>query len=238
MNATPAIDIKDVFYTYPDGSEALRGVSLRIDPGESVAVMGANGAGKSTLILTLPGLVEASGTITVSGIRLSRKTARDIRKKIGIVFQNPEDQLFCPTVFDDVAFGPKNMGLDDDAVNLLVTSALSSMMLDGFDHRSAHHLSFGEKKRAAIATILSMEPDIIVFDEPTANLDPEGVFELKRIIRSIEKTKLIVTHDITLAAALTERSVVMSDGMVACDMPTEHLLADTSLLKKLRLVFD
>lgn len=238
MDTIPAIDIKDVSHTYHDGSEALRGISLRIMPGESVAVMGANGAGKSTLMLALPGLIEAKGTITISGIDLSRKTVRDIRKKIGIVFQNPEDQLFCPTVFDDVAFGPKNMGLDDTAVNSRVRSALSAMMLDGFEHRSAHHLSFGEKKRASIATILSMEPDIIVFDEPTANLDPEGVHELKRIIDSIDETKLIVTHDITLADALTERSVILADGRVVCDMPTQDLLTDTQLLQKLKLLFN
>ena len=238
MDATPAIDIKDVSYTYPDGSEALRGVTLRIEPGESVAVMGANGAGKSTLMLALPGLIEARGIINISGVPLSRKTVRDIRKKVGIVFQNPEDQLFCPTVFDDVAFGPKNMGFDDTVVNHRVGFALSAMMLDGFENRSAHHLSFGEKKRAAIATILSMEPDIIVFDEPTANLDPEGVFELKRIISSINTTKLIVTHDVKLAGALTERSVILSDGRLVCDMTTELLLADSPLLKKLKLVFD
>jgi len=238
MNAIPAIDIKDVSYTYHDGPEALKGVSLTIMPGESVAVMGPNGAGKSTLMLALPGLIEATGSISVSGVALSRKTVRDVRKKIGIVFQNPEDQLFCPTVFDDVAFGPKNMGLDDNEVHSRVTSALSAMMLDGFEKRNAHHLSFGEKKRAAIATILSMEPDIIVFDEPTANLDPEGVHELKNIINAIDRTKLIVTHDVTLAGALTERSVILSGGRVVCDMPTERLLADPALLKKLKLLFD
>lgn len=232
------VEIKNLTYTYPDGTKALSDINLSVAPGESVAILGPNGAGKSTLLLTLPGLIFGKGEITICGLKLTEKSVRDVRKKIGLVFQNPEDQLFCPTVYEDVAFGPKNMGLDEDGVKERVESALSSMGLLGYEGRSAHHLSFGEKKRASIATILSMDPEVVAFDEPTANLDPEGVFDLKGVIRGIEKTKLIVTHDIRLASELADRGVVISDGSIIADMPIRDLTADIDYLKELKLYFD
>ncbi len=225
-------------FTYHDGTRALNGVNLSIEKNESVAILGKNGAGKSTLLLTLPGLIMGEGHIAIAGIELTEKSVRAVRKKIGIVFQNPEDQLFCPTVYEDVAFGPNNMGLSKEEVERRVTGAISAMGLSGFEKRSAHHLSHGEKKRAAIATILSMKPDIVAFDEPTANLDPEGVHDLKRVINSIEKTKLIITHNIDLALDLATRGIVMDKGKIVADMPIDELLSDKKLLKDLKLYFD
>jgi energy-coupling factor transporter ATP-binding protein EcfA2 len=178
------------------------------------------------------------GVIEISSIPLTEKSVRAIRKKIGIVFQNPEDQLFCPTVYEDVAFGPNNMDLSEEEIDSRIKGAISAMGLSGFENRSAHHLSHGEKKRAAIATILSMEPDIVAFDEPAANLDPEGVHSLKNIINSIEKTKLIITHDINLAADLASRAIVMEGGRIIADMPMKKLISDRKLLKEMKLYFD
>jgi cobalt/nickel transport system ATP-binding protein len=232
------IVIKDLSYTYPDGTRALLNVNLSVRRKESVAILGRNGAGKSSLLHTLPGLIMPHGEIEISGIRLTEKSVRDVRKKIGIVFQNPEDQLFCPTVYEDVAFGPNNMALSENEIERRVKGAISAMGLDGFEDRSAHHLSHGEKKRAAIATILSMEPEIVAFDEPAANLDPEGVHSLKKIINGIDKTKLIITHDIKLAADLATRAVVMDEGSIIADMPIGKLSSDTKLLRELKLYFD
>ena len=232
------IVIEDVSYTYPDGTGALFGIDLVVKRKESVAILGKNGAGKSTLLHTLPGLIMPAGKVEISGIHLTETSVREVRKKIGIVFQNPEDQLFCPTVYEDVAFGPNNMGLDEDEIERRVTGAISSMGLSGLEDRSAHHLSHGEKKRAAIATILSMEPDIVAFDEPAANLDPEGIHSLKKIINGIDKTKLIITHDVNLASDLATRAVVMDGGRIVADMPMGRLISDKNLLKELKLLFD
>ena len=232
------IEIKNLSYTYPDGTVALSGINISVERGESVALLGPNGAGKSTLILALPGLIYGTGEIIISGMTLTRSSVRDIRRKVGIVFQNPDDQLFCPTVYDDVAFGPENMGLKEYEVADRVKSALSSMGISDLEKRSAHHLSFGEKKRASIATILSMDPEIIAFDEPTANLDPEGVHGLKKVISDIKKTKLIVTHDINLALDLSSRAIVMNSGKIIEDMPTKKLASDKKHLKEMKLFFN
>ena len=232
------IAISDLSYSYPDGTRGLSEVNLSITSGESVAVLGPNGAGKSTLLLTLPGLIFGTGRIVVSGVDVSPRTVREVRKRVGIVFQNPDDQLFCPTVYDDVAFGPENMGLSPDEVRHRTEDALVAMGLSGYERRSSHHLSFGERKRASIATILSMDPAIIAFDEPSANLDPEGVHHLVAVIETISKTKIIVTHDIGLARRLSARAVVMREGAIIADMPTERLATDTKKLRELRLLFD
>ncbi len=233
-----SIEINDLSYTYPDGTRGLADVSLSIASGQSVAILGPNGAGKSTLLLTLPGLIFGTGRISIAGILVSPKTVRDVRKRVGIVFQNPDDQLFCPTVYDDVAFGPVNMGLSADEVKERTESALSSMGLAGYEHRSSHHLSYGEKKRASIATILSMDPAIIAFDEPSANLDPEGVHDLCAVIRAITKTKIVVTHDIGLAVKLADRAIVMRDGLVVEDMPMRELSDNKKRQRELKLAFD
>lgn len=232
------IVIKNVSYTYPDGTKALLNIDLSIRSKESVAILGRNGAGKSSLLHTLPGLIMPEGEIEISGIPLTEKSVRTVRKKIGIVFQNPEDQLFCPTVYEDVAFGPNNMDLSEEEIEQRVKGAISAMGLSGFENRSAHHLSHGEKKRAAIATILSMEPEIVAFDEPAANLDPEGIHSLKKIINSIDKTKLIITHDIKLAADLATRAVVMDQGRIVADLPMNKLSLDRKRLKEMKLYFD
>lgn len=237
-NDSGAIRISDLSYTYPDGTRGLAGVTLSVEPGQSVAVLGPNGAGKSTLLLTLAGLIFGAGRIVVSGIAISPRTVREVRKKVGIVFQNPDDQLFCPTVYDDVAFGPENMGLSGDEVRRRTEEALSSMGLARYGHRSSHHLSYGEKKRASIATILAMDPNIIAFDEPSANLDPEGVHDLIAVIGAITKTKIVVTHDISLAGKLADRAVVMREGRVVADMPMNDLIADKERQRALRLAFD
>ena len=232
------IEIRDLSYTYPDGTRGLSGVTLLVGPAESVAILGPNGAGKSTLLLTLPGLIFGTGKVNIKGVTVGPKSVREARKRVGIVFQNPEDQLFCPTIWDDAAFGPRNMGLTEDEVRRRVSSALAAMGLTGYEKRSSHHLSIGEKKRASIASILTMDPDIIAFDEPSANLDPEGVHELKLVIGSIKKTKLIVTHDVALARRVADRAVVMRDGTIIQDMPMERLASDKGLLKRLKLSFD
>jgi cobalt/nickel transport system ATP-binding protein len=232
------IEIRDLSYTYPDGTRGLAGVSLSIAAGQSVAILGPNGAGKSTLLLTLPGLIFGAGFISVGGVTVSPKTVREVRKRVGIVFQNPDDQLFCPTVYDDVAFGPQNMGLEAAEVTRRTEAALASMGLTGYERRSSHHLSYGEKKRASIATILAMDPAIIAFDEPSANLDPEGVHDLSLIIRAITKTKIVVTHDIELARKLADRAVVMREGLIVEDMPMQEFSKNKKRQRELRLAFD
>jgi cobalt/nickel transport system ATP-binding protein len=235
---TGDIVISDLSYTYPDGTRGLAQVNLSIASGQSVAILGPNGAGKSTLLLTLPGLIFGTGRIVIAGIPVSPKTVREVRKHVGIVFQNPDDQLFCPTVYDDVAFGPENMGLSAGEVVRRTKHALSAMGLSGYEHRSSHHLSYGEKKRASIATILAMDPAIIAFDEPSANLDPEGVHGLGMVIRAITKTKIVVTHDIELARKLADRAIVMREGHVVEDMPMEELSGNKKRQRELKLAFD
>jgi cobalt/nickel transport system ATP-binding protein len=237
-NHSGAVKISGLSYTYPDGTRGLAGVNLSIAPGQSVAVLGPNGAGKSTLLLTLPGLIFGTGRIVISGITVSPNTVREVRKRVGIVFQNPDDQLFCPTVYDDVAFGPENMGLADGEVRRRTEDALASMGLAGHDRRSSHHLSYGEKKRASIATILAMDPAVIAFDEPSANLDPEGVHDLCSVIRAITKTKIVVTHDIVLAGKLADRAVIMREGRIIEDMPMKELSGNMKKQRDLKLAFD
>ncbi len=235
---TADIVISDLSYAYPDGTRGLTHLSLSIPSGQSVAILGPNGAGKSTLLLTLPGLILGTGRIVIAGIPVSPKTVREVRKHVGIVFQNPDDQLFCPTVYDDVAFGPENMGLSADEARRRTEHALSAMGLSGYEHRSSHHLSYGEKKRASIATILAMDPSIIAFDEPSANLDPEGVHDLLAVIRAITKTKIIVTHDVELARNLADRAIVMREGRIIEDMSMQQLSGDKKRQRELKLAFD
>jgi len=232
------ISVKNFSYDYPDGTRALSKISLLVSTGESIAILGPNGAGKSTLLLALAGLIFGHGEVSICGVPLSKKTVRFARQKVGIVFQNPEDQLFCPTVGQDVAFGPRNMGLGPQEIKHRVKKALSDLGIAKLYGRSAHHLSFGEKKKASIATILSMDPEVVAFDEPTANLDPEGVHELKRVIKGIGKTKLIITHDISLAAELTDRAIVINKGGIVCDMPMKALIGDVEKLRELKLFYD
>jgi cobalt transport protein ATP-binding subunit len=227
----PAVAIEDLRYAYPDGTEALRGVDLTVDPGEAVAIIGPNGAGKSTLLLHLNGILRGEGSIRVLGIPLEDRTIREIRRRVGIVFQDPEDQLFLSRVADDVAFGPANMGLSRPEIELRVTEALAAVGMEDFAERQAHHLSFGEKKRVATATVLAMRPDVLVLDEPTSNLDPKARRRLITILNELPVTKIIVTHDLPSAYELCTRAVVLCGGRVTADGPIGDILADTALLE-------
>ena len=228
------ITVHNLTYRYPDGTEALQGVSLEIAEGESLALMGPNGAGKTTLFLHLNGLLTGnSGIVRIFDTTLDgKKSLREIRRRVGIVFQNPEDQLFCPTVFDDVAFGPLNYGLPSDEVRLRVRNALEAVGMCGFEDRVPYHLSFGEKKRISLATVLSMNPDIILLDEPTSNLDPRARRKVMEVIGSLKLTKVISTHDLEMALEVCKRSIILDNGCLVADGPTPEILKDKAILEK------
>jgi cobalt transport protein ATP-binding subunit len=226
------IALAHVHFHYPDGFEALRGVDLRIDAGEKVALVGPNGAGKSTLMLQLNGtLTPSHGTVRVAGLEVGKPTLREIRREVGLVFQDPDDQLFSPTVFDDVAFGPLHMGLAADEVHRRVEAALAAVGMSGFDRRVPHRMSLGQRKRVAVATVLSMDPSILVFDEPSAGLDPRGRRELIGLLRELDQTMLVSTHDMRLVVEVFPRTVVMDGGVVVADGPTASVLSDGPLLE-------
>ncbi|MBM3117956.1 MAG: ABC transporter ATP-binding protein [Chloroflexi bacterium] len=225
------VDIKSVSYTYPDGNQGLKSVDLTIYPGENVAMIGPNGAGKSTLLLHLNGVLRGNSTVEICGLPMEEKNLKEIRKRVGLVFQDPEDQLFSLSVFDDVAFGPINMGYSESEVKQRVTQALEWVGMSGYEHRSPHHLSVGEKKRVAIATVLSLNPEVLVIDEPTSNLDPRSKWSLIELLKQFPMTKIIATHDLDLVRALCQRTVVMDGGEIVADGNTEDILDDIPLLK-------
>ena len=231
MNTDKVIDISHLSYHYPDGTPALRDIHLEVYQHESVAILGPNGAGKSTLLYHLNGTLMGDGKVIILGIPVDGKNLKEIRKRVGLVFQSPEDQLFCPTVFDDVAFGPLNMGLDEEKIQRRVKKALEMMGLKGFEGRSAHHLSEGEKKRVALATVLSMDSEILALDEPTDNLDPVGSRMLIERIQSIPQTKVIVTHHLPVAVDLCERAILLSEGRKIEDLSMRELLRNRPLLE-------
>lgn len=227
----PSILVRDLHYRYPDGLHALRGLSFAILPGEKVALVGPNGAGKSTLMLTLNGLLEGEGEIVVAGLPLREESLPQIRAKVGLVFQNPDDQLFSPTVFDDVAFGPLHLGFDEATVRQRVAEALHAVGMSDFAGRMPHHMSVGQKKRVAIATVLAMHPDILVLDEPSAGLDPRGRRDLIGLLRDLPLTMLVSTHDMRLVAELFPRTLVMDGGLLVADGPSATLLSDDTFLE-------
>ena len=228
--AVPAIDLRDLRYSYQDGTEALSGLNLRIDPCEKVALLGPNGAGKSTLMMVLLGIFRASGQINVFGEELTDETRKSIRSKIGLLFSNPDDQLFSPTVLDDVAYGPLYMGLPADEVMQRSRDALAAVGMQEFEARAPHHLSLGQKKRIAIATVLSMGTPILALDEPSASLAPAARRELIDLLDGLPQTMLISTHDLSLVRDLLPRTVVLDAGRIVADGPSEELLIDGDLL--------
>ena len=234
--STPVLDLRGLAFRYPGSQQALFGVDLHVHAGERVALLGPNGAGKTTLVLHLNGVLRAgAGTVSVSGLSVDDANLAEIRRRVGIVFQDPDDQLFMPTVRDDVAFGPANLGLRGAELEARVAMALAAVGVADLADRVPHHLSFGQRRRVAIATVLAMEPDILVLDEPTSNLDPASRRELADILRALPVTVLMVTHDLPYAAELCERSLILSGGVVVADGPTLELLADPELLTSHRL---
>jgi cobalt/nickel transport system ATP-binding protein len=230
------IEVRDLHYTYPDGRKALQGLTLEARAGERIALLGPNGAGKTTLALHLNGiLTPAAGAISVGGLAVEGPNLPEVRRRVGLVFQDPNDQLFMPSVFDDVAFGPANLGLRDEELRQRVVKALDAVDAGDLADRAPHHLSGGEKRRAAIATVLAMEPQALVLDEPTSGLDPAGRRELIETLRGIAITQIIITHDLAMAAELCERSLIMADGKIRADGATADLLADDELLARHRL---
>lgn len=232
----PTISLREVTFAYPDGRRALEGVDLHIHPGERVALLGPNGAGKTTLVLQLNGiLLPQHGTVEVAGIPVTKEHFMEVRRRVGIVFQDPDDQVFMPTVHEDVAFGPANLGLRGAELEARVEAALAAVGMQERRHRAPHHLSFGERRLVAIATVLAMEPEILVLDEPSANLDPAGRRELAGVLRRLGLTMLMVTHDLPYALQLCDRAVVMGAGRIAADGPIEEILADQPLMAAHRL---
>ncbi len=227
------IDVSHLTFCYPDGRRALDDVSMQIAPGERVALVGPNGAGKSTLMLHLNGILRSpSGTITIGGLELGDKTLGQIRAWVGLVFQNPDDQLFSPRVYQDIAFGPLHMGLPESDVRARVERALEAVGMSGFQDRISTHLSIGEKKQIALASVLSMDPIILVLDEPSAGLDPRGRRSLIRLLSSLDgQTMLISTHDMRLAKDLCSRVIVLDGGCIVADGPAAVILTDAALME-------
>jgi len=225
-----AVEVIDLRFAYPDGVQALRGVNLTIRRGEKVALLGPNGAGKSTLLLHLNGILRGKGQVRIAGVPLRTDNLPQVRARVGLVFENPDDQLFSPTVLEDVAYGPLYMGLPREEVSERARRALAQVGMTGFEERSPHRLSLGQKKRIAIATVLSMEPAILALDEPTASLDPRARRELIHLLRDLPQTMIVSTHDIPLVRDLLPRTVVMDGGVIVADGETRALLSDSALL--------
>ena len=239
MTIAPSLLIEELAFAYPDGNQALFGVNLRIERGERVALLGPNGAGKTTLVMHMNGIHPAEhGSVSVAGEVIDTKDkdlVRRIRGKVGVVFQDPDDQLFMPTVGEDIAFGPYNMGLRGSELDSAVDEALSQVGMLEYKDRPPHHLSFGQRRRVAVATVLAMKPEILVMDEPSSNLDPASRRELADIVRSLDVTIVMVTHDLPYAFELCERSVILSGGIIVADDSTKNVLSNKELLAAHRL---
>lgn len=220
----PVIDVRGLAFAYPDGTQALRGVDFRLEPGESVALLGANGSGKTTFLLHLAGLLRGEGEIRIGGVRIDERTLPGIRRSVGFVFQDSDDQLFMPTVLEDVVFGPLHQGLDADESIRRAREILSTLGIAHLESRAPYHLSAGEKKRASIAGVLVMNPDVLIFDEPTTFLDPPGQNELARLLLDLPQAKLIATHDIDFARVVAKRAVFFFDGLITADGPVETIV--------------
>jgi cobalt/nickel transport system ATP-binding protein len=234
MEMKEMIVVSNLRYKYPDGNEALKGVSFSVREGECLAVIGPNGSGKSTLLLHLNGILPetppANPNVMLCGLPANSPNLPAIRRSVGLLFQDPEDQLFCPTVYDDVAFGPQQFGQSEEAVRSTVRSALERVGLAGFEERSPHHLSGGEKRRVCLAGLLACRPNVLVLDEPTSDLDPRGKRELTALLAGLEATKVIATHDLELVVRLCPRTLLLDGGRIMADAPTLELLSDEPLM--------
>ncbi|MGH3905707.1 MAG: CbiX/SirB N-terminal domain-containing protein [Pseudonocardiaceae bacterium] len=236
MGGVPAVEVRDLDFAYPDGRQALSGVCLRVEPGERVALLGPNGAGKTSLVLQLNGvLTPSAGSVSIGGLEVGRRTLAEVRRRVGVVFQDPDDQLFTPTVGRDVAFGPAHLGLSGAALEARVTEALSYVGLADAADRPPHRLSLGERRRAAVATVLAMHPEVLVLDEPTANLDPAARREFADLVKRLGMTTLLVTHDLPYALELCSRALVIDHGQIVADGPTREIFADTGFMRAHRL---
>lgn len=227
------IDVSDLAYRYPDGTPALEGVSFHLGHGESVAIVGPNGAGKSTLLLQLTGfLMPTRGSVRIGDVPVTRSTLADIRRSVGVIFQDPDDQLFMPTVAEDVAFGPVNLGLPAEEISTRVKDSLERVGASHLADRPPYRLSGGEKRAVAIATVLAMCPNVLVADEPSSNLDPKARRRLIGLLAGFDHTKIVATHDLDLALELCERTIVMCAGALTADGPTREIFADAALLER------
>lgn len=227
------VEFDNVRFRYPDGTEALKGVSFRITHGESVGIIGANGAGKSTLLMQMNGVIlPSSGTVMIGDLQLTKRTRPEIRKKVGVVFQNADDQLFMPTVHDDVAFGPLNLGMSAEKVQERVLTALRTVGCPDLGGKPPHHLSGGQKRAVSIATVIAMDPDILVMDEPSSNLDPKSRRYLMNLLKGFEHTKIIAAHDLDFILDVCGRCLVIHDGRIVADGPAGSILTNRSLLEE------
>ena len=236
MAGEKAIEIRGLHFSYPDGNAALRGVDLEVARGESVGLIGCNGAGKSTLLLHLNGILRGSTPVRILGVEVSGKTLPLVRARVGMIFQDPDNQLFMPTVADDVGFGPVNTGMSSAEVSREVTRALSQVDMLGFEGRSPHHMSIGEKKRVSIATVLSMSPEILALDEPSSNLDPRHRRDLIQLLNSLKLTKIISTHDLDFVRSTCDRVAVMDKGRITAIGNATEILGDRALLEAAGIV--
>ncbi|HTE20335.1 MAG TPA: ABC transporter ATP-binding protein [Armatimonadota bacterium] len=230
--AVARVSLDRISYVYPDGQIALRDVSLEIPGGQTLGLLGSNGAGKSTLLLQVNGLLRGTGAVRVGEVQLNDRTLPEIRGKVGLVFQNPDDQLFMPTVYEDVAFGPRSQGLKPDEVRARVDAALRVVEMQASAERPPHHLSLGQKKRVALATVLAMDCEVLVLDEPTAGLDPRGRRELAVFLASLEQTQIIATHDLEFAVELCDQVAVLHAGEVVAQGPPRAVLSDAALMER------
>ncbi|MGD8718150.1 MAG: ABC transporter ATP-binding protein [Candidatus Zixiibacteriota bacterium] len=236
MIMAAAVDISNLNYTYPDGTPALAGVNLSVSAGTTFGLLGANGAGKSTLLLHLNGLIGSNGAVRIFGETITRRNAREIRRRVGLVFQDPDDMLFMPRVEDDVAFGPRNLGLPEEEVATRVRDALAAVGLTGMEKRSPHHMSLGERRRASLAAVLSLRPEVLALDEPTANLDGRGRRELGELLATLPGTKIIASHDLAFVRELCPEAAVLARGRVVAAGPANGILDDEALLRENGLV--
>ena len=225
-----AVKIEGFSYSYPDGTAALSDINIKIDHGQKVALIGPNGAGKSTILLAINLFLKGRGNIEVNGIEATQKNAQQIRRTISSVLQNPDEQLFMPTLFDDVAFGPMNLGLAEDEVKQRASDALSKVGLEGMGKKMPHHLSAGQKRAAAIATVLSMDPKIITMDEPDTSLDPRSRKNLISLLRSLDQTLIIATCSMNFAAQLCDRAILVDSGKIVADGSAKVIMADENLM--------